>query len=330
MSDSKSWRSGIAEQSPDPNHLWIRYRFRNWPAKSRFWLDLSSGRLGQHRPNGVEVPSRWEGQELNDVLYLPPVPAEQYQNRDELARSLRDKGVPVHVQRLADEPGGPGEPAVYDLLETLLEKDLSKLSELPPGAVAVWPLVAGYTDSKDLCESGLEILAAAGVSSVQGIAVELDPSDSRRIVERGGEEGFETLFHGPAPSERAFSRLAAQSGLSPFVARPLPERPKWLKNNRELAEVLYLFGELWLRLGRPEATGQEIFAAARRVDKDSHDLAAISKEGNLKVVGWLDPLARRLISEWATEGISHDLDSLRSLYLSESSGDSGQTSKFPD
>ena len=320
MSDSKSWRPGVVEQSPDPNRLWIRYRFRKWPGVPRFWVDLGSGRLGRHKQNGVRVARQWGEQEFDDLLYLPPVPAQQHLERNALAQSLINKGTPVLVQRLADDPGDPGEPVVYDLLETLLDRELSKLSNLPHGAVAVWPLVAGYTDSVDLCMSGLEILAAAGVSRVQGIAIELDPSDSRRIVERGGEEGFETLFHGPAPSERTFSQLVSSAGLEPFVARPVPKQPKWLRSNRQLAEVLYLFGELWLRLGRPEAPGQELFAAARRVDRDSHDLAAICREGNLKVVDWLDPLSRQVIVEWARSADTSELESLKTVYLSQSNG----------
>jgi hypothetical protein len=317
MSGSKSWRPGVAEQSPDPNHLWIRYRIRKWPGAPRCWVDLGSGSLGQQKKDGGRVGRKWEGQILDDLLYLPPVPERQHQEREALAKSLTDQGIPVLVQRFPRDPGEAGVMAVYDLLETLLEGDLSELSNLPRGAVVIWPLIAGYTDSVDLCRSGLEILAAAGVSAVQGISIELDPTDSRRIVERGGEEGFETLFHGSAPSERAFSQLVSNTGLEPFVSRPVPLRPRWLRSNRQLSEVLYLCGELWLRLGRPEATGQELFAVARRVDMESHDVAAICREGNLRVMDWIDPLSRRVITEWASRARSSELEVLRADYLSK-------------
>ena len=317
MSDSKSWRPGVAEQSPDPNRLWIRYRFRKWPGAPRFWVDLGSGRLGRHKEDGEHVGSRWGGQILDDLLYLPPVPERQHQEREALAGSLSNQGIPVLVQRFPRDPGEAGGTAVYDLLETLLDRDLSELTNLPRGTVVVWPLIAGYTDSVDLCRSGLEILAAAGVSGVQGIAIELDPTDCRRIVERGGEGGFETLFHGPAPSERTFSQLVSNAGLEPFISRPVPLRPKWLRSNRQLAEVLYLCGELWLRLGRPEATGQDLFTVARRVDMESHDVAAICREGNLRVMDWIDPLSRRVITEWASGASSSELEVLRADYLSK-------------
>jgi hypothetical protein len=231
---------------------------------------------------------------------------------------LKDQGIPVLVQLLEEDPMGVGELAVYDLLQTLLDKNLAALERLASGTAAIWPLIAGYTDTRKLCEEGVERLASAGVVSVQGVVAKLDPLDRRRIVEKGGEEGFDALFHGSSPSERTFSQIVHAAGMEPFVSRSLPEGPSRLRGNRRIAEVLALSGELWLRLGKSEATGQSLYAAARRVDSDRHDLGTLCREGNLKVIDWLDPLSRQIIEEWVSCNGSSELESLKSEYLSDS------------
>ena len=320
------WRPRVAVQSPDPSHLWIKYRFRSWPGARDHWIDIASGGLGSAGERATSIESEWTAEPLDDLVYLPPVAREQRSARDELVRSLRGQGVPVLVQLLEEDPVGVGELAVYDLLETLLDRNFERLGGLPEGSSAVWPLIAGYTDGADLWHAGVERLASAGVINVQGVVAELDPSGRRKIVEKGGEQGFDALFHGSTPSEREFSQTVRGAGLNPFISRPLPEGPKWLRGNRRIAEVLGLSGEFWLRLGKQEATGQALYAAARRVDSDSHDLSTLCREGNLKVIDWLDPLSRQIIEEWVTNNKSSRLEELKTEYLAVS----GETSELED
>ena len=312
------WRPTVAEQLPDPSHLWVKYRLRGWPGARGLWFDMASGRLGSQGETSSSIGVEWPGEPLDDLLYLPPVARAQRAARDELVRSLRSQGTPVLVQLLDEHPVGVGELAVYDLLETLLDKNLKGLERLASGTAAVWPLIAGYTDTRQLCEAGVERLASAGVVSVQGVVAELEPMDRRKIVEKGGEEGFDALFHGSSPSEKKFSQIVQAAGMEPFVSRPLPEGPSWLLGNRRIAEILALSGELWLRLGKSEATGQSLYAKARRIDSDSHDLLTLCREGNLKVIDWLDPLSSQIIEEWVRCDRSSELERLKSEYLSYS------------
>lgn len=305
----------LVSQSPDPSHCWIRYALRPWPSGDHLWVDLFRRGLG-----GGEVPESklWESidEPLSDLLYLPPVAAELTEARRLLAESALDSGSPVLIQYLpGEEPIGGGEVAVFDLLECLLARDLERLSTLPSATVAVWPLVSGYTDDPTLWEQGIELLTIAKVRNVLGLAAEWTPSERRRLVEEAGEGGFEALFHGDLPSERHFAQTVARHGLEPFLERPLPGSPKSLASNRWLAGNLSMVGELWLRLERGEAKGQAFYRAARWIDRESHDLAVLAREGNLGVVAWLDSDSSAVVEELVTHGRSSLLEDLRQSYL---------------
>jgi hypothetical protein len=194
----------------------------------------------------------------------------------------------------------------------------------PNGAAAVWPLIPGLGDRPDGWRRGCERLAAAGYATVQPLALGLDPADRRRLAERAPESAYHDLFHRLPPAERDFSRVAAGFGLAPFLRRPVTERWPGARpdappaaepppgspvgsaagsitpaaaafSNRRLAGLLALAGELWLRVGRPEAQGQALFRAARWADDTGYDLAALAREGNLGVVAALDHTSRELI-----------------------------------
>jgi len=258
---------------------------------------------------------------LDDLLYLPPTAPEARSNRDRLVETLTDRGIPILMQlREEQQPEGVGT-AVYDILESVLDRDLDRLRELPRGSAVVWPLIAGYSDSVELWRSAIDLFVAAQVKCVQGIVLDLDAADRRRIVDKAGDRGFDALFHGPRPSEREFSRRVADAGLRPFLPRPVPSRPRWLHSNRRLAEILYLCAEIWLRLDLPEASGQALFAAARRVDSERHDLTNLCREGNLNIVEWLDPMSREIIEGWSRDQKSTTLDSLMERYLGETTTD---------
>ncbi len=258
----------------------------------------------------------WPREPLDDVFYLPPVADAFRQQRRELATRMTDAGTPVVVQHLPNEaPMVEGPAAVYDLLEALLARDYDALAGVPAGATAIWPLIGGYTDDASSWQTGLGHLADAGVGCVQGIAADLSPGDRRRLVNEAGEAGFEALFHGPVPSERRFAQAVADFGLAAFADRPLPSTSAALRGNRRLAALLATIGELWLRLRRGEARGQAYYRAARWIDRESHDLWTLGREGNLGVVTWLDGPSRSLLEGFVSTGECPLLEQLRRDYL---------------
>ena len=310
----------LHSQIPDSRHFWVRHMWRPWPGPQGLWVDLSRLALG-----GTSGPDRIDpsdpNESLSDVLYLPPVEPENEEVRAQLGESLTERGTPVIYQVLAGNGPGPNSTiSVLDPLSALLRGESDLLAAAPPGGGVIWPLLAGYTDDRGIWERVLAGFADSGVGFVQGIALELSPGEKRRIVEVGGTDGFEALFHGAPVSERAFASAVERSGLSPYLERPLPQGPPALVGNRELAGVLCSIGELWQSLGRIESRGQELLAAARRIDRDKHDISALAREGNLDVVDWLGEQSRSIIRETVRDGRSSLLEELRREFVHDTQG----------
>jgi hypothetical protein len=316
-----------AVQTPEPGRFWVRYVPKGWEAPDRPWVHLGAGTLGEWSRAGkgktADLAALAEIA-LDDVLYIPPVPARRAAARDELAQTRLVAGTPVLVHLLpGDEttvPAVSGAAFVIDLLAALLDRDLGTLRRLPAGSAAVWPLLPGLTDDPALWELGCRDLAAAGVRIVQALSPTLSPADRRRLAERWGgdreEETFDALFHREPPSERTFARVAHRHGLAPFLPRPLPRPPVHRAGNRSLAGALALAGELWLRLGRPVEPGQALFRAARWVDDTHYDVEALAREGNLGILP-LDPESRGIIREIVEEGESEMVERLLEDYVTE-------------
>jgi hypothetical protein len=253
---------------------------------------------------------------LDDVVYLPPVPPRLATARTDLAAALLAAGTPVLVEQRHAEVLPAGAVGVIDLLPDLLADDLSALGEVESGSAAVWPLIAGITDSAELWERACVVLAAAGVSVLQPLTLELSPVDRRRLADRCPHVSFERLFHAQPPAERSFSRVARRHGLRPFLERPLPAGGLLsLALNRRSAAALALAGELWLRLGRDEAGGQALLAAARRVDLLPHDLCVLAREGNLGLLDWLGVRGRAVVEECLLGPEVPTVDRLLAEYL---------------
>jgi hypothetical protein len=321
-----------AAQLPEPGRFWIRYVPRHWGEPERLWVNLAAGSLGDWRKGARSrseaIPDLADAP-LDDVLYLPPVPSLSAAARDELARARLVSGAPVLIQLFPDEetsvPPASGAAFVFDLLQALLERDLEAMRRLPSGAAAVWPLLPGLTDDPALWDEGCRGLAAAGVRCVQALAPVLEPADRRRLAEQwGGEGAFDALFHGPAPAERDFARVAGKYGLEPFLLRPLPREPAAIASNRWIGGVVALAAELWLRLGRPVEQGQALYRAARWIDRSPYSLEALAREGNLAVLP-LDPLSREIVAECATAGESQRMARLLEEYAAPGKTDTDES-----
>jgi hypothetical protein len=311
-----------ASQLPEAGHFWIRYRPRVWEPPASPWLDLSRAALGNARrwPHAANFAA-FLATPLDDLLYLPPVPAELAEERSSLAVAHLDRGTPVLLQLRCGEPlplpVGGGLLLVVDLLEPLLEGNLELLARVPAAATAVWPLLPGMTDEPALWHEGCGRLAAAGVRTVQALTPQLAPAERRRFAEQRGEHAFAALFHRPPPSEQAFAQQAARLGIQPFVRRPLPRPPLRGASNRLAAGALALAGELATRLGRPVERTQALFRAARWIDRTGYDLDALARDGHLQMVEALDEPSRRLVSECLAGGEPGMLSELLAAYVAQ-------------
>lgn len=308
---------GLAAQWPEPGRLWIRFRFREWPGPAGPWTNLATGEPGESYPEAAlpALPEEGAG-EVDDLLYLPPVAATRRTERDAFALAWLDLGVPLLVQLLPDE--APPEYAalfVYDLLPALASGDLAALAALPAGSHAVWPLVAGLTDTPELLDRGLSRLCEAEVTTLQPVAISLDPNAARRLAEGHSEEVFHALFHREARSLREVARLVHAAGMSPWIPRPPAPGTPARAGNRALAGELAFAAELALELGRPVGWGLGLLRAARWIDAAPYDVAALAREGNLGVVPEVDSASRALATEWAASGRLAVLAELKEEYL---------------
>jgi hypothetical protein len=191
---------------------------------------------------------------------------------------------------------------VLDPLEVLVSQGVSGLADLETGyQVAVWPLIAGVTDDPEDWRLGVDRLVAAGVTALVPFALDLAPSERRRLAEWTDEDGYQALFHGSRPDERELARMASRAGLEVLARRPLIPGSARRAFCRRVATELAQAAELWSRLGRAEASGQDLLRAARWVERSPRDLRALVREGNLGVLPWLDSRSRAVVEDLAAE-----------------------------
>ena len=308
---------------PEAARLWIRRAFRDWPGSKRHWVDLARGTM-RHASSELPLPSASAIDDDGGLLYVPPVDAADSAARDTLVGALARRDVPLLVQVIAGDrlaPSPSPEIVAVDLTEALLTRRLDALDAVPAGAVAVWPLIAGLTDDEALWKDGLERLRAARTACVQALVLDLPPAERRELA--GDEqEGavFSRLFHGRAADERRFAQVAGAHGLAVFLRRRSADGERRARN-ASIAELLALAAELWLRLGRGEVQGQELFRASRWVEDTSVDVRALDAEGNLAIVEALRaPLAAEIVGEWARTGSSRTVDAWLAEYTAPLSG----------
>ena len=296
---------------PEIGRFWIRRTLREWPGSERRWVDLAEGAMRQVGSAG-SIPDSAAIESDGGLLYMPPADAAQVAARDALVGAFVERRVPLLVQviagdRLAASP--PPEIVAVDVTEVLLERRLPALDETPAGSVVVWPLIAGLTDDEAMWDDGCRRLRAARVDCVQAVVLDLSPAQRRELAGDLPEgAAFSRIFHGRAADERRFAQVAAAHGLEVFLRRRGTGADRKARN-AALAELLALGGELWLRLGRGEVQGQELFRASRWVEDAAVDVRALATERNLDIVEALrTTLAAAIVGEWAREGASSTVD----------------------
>jgi hypothetical protein len=310
----------FAEQPPEPGRLWIRYTPLAWPAPPMLWTQIAAAGLGGTESD-PELDLDPEASRLDDVLYLPPVPERSRAARAALARECAAAGVPVVVQLFPGEAPVPCAVSVYDLLAALLERRLEALDLLPPGAAAIWPLVAGATDDSELGRLGCARLAAAGVRHLVPLALDLAPPVRRLLAERLREVGGNALalFHAAPPAERPLARRAHAAGMRVFLPRPPLAASLAPARNRSAAEALGLAGELRLRLGQA-GRGHALWRAAREADRTRYDLGALGRDDHLKLLPWLTAEGREIVAETLRDGSSRRVEELYAQYVAPERG----------
>lgn len=305
----------MRRQSPEPGRLWIRYRPADWPTSEGPWCDLGEGGVGAATTCRGRLAALLPVGPVDDRVYLPPVPKERAIERNDLALELATAGNALLVHLLPGEEAPEGLAVAVDLLHPLLTGGLEVLSSVPRGSLPVWPLIPGVTTRPRTLEEGLGRLAAAGASRVFGLEISLDPGERRRLAAQRDPEAFAALFHGGPAGERAFAAAARASGLEPFVDRP--EIPGPWRSNRRAAGVLAAVADLWLRLDRPAGRGQVYLRAARWADRIERDLSALWREGNLRVLEWVDPEVDTVLDELFRTGGSSLLRELRDEFAAK-------------
>lgn len=309
-------------QMPEPARFWIAHVPRSWRFCSEPWTDLARATLSGFKKTAddTELPN-FDFKGLDDLFYIPPVDEPLVEDRDRLAASLVEAEIPPLVQlRPGESCDVEGVEIVYDLLPVLLSGEVEGFFELPEGAACAWPLVAGVTDQSESWDEGCFLLAKKKARCAHPIVVELEAKQRRKLAEERGDETFDALFHGEPPTERQFARIATEHGLDTFFPRPVTGHSQRVRQNRRFAAYLALAGEVSLRL-HEVGQGQALLRAARGAESSQHDLEALAREKNLRVMDWIDTHGLKLIDELVEEGESTFFRDLMDRYLGRETTD---------
>ncbi|MEE2776819.1 MAG: hypothetical protein VYE73_08660 [Acidobacteriota bacterium] len=320
MTADGSPRPRFMRLRPEPARLWMRRAARSWPGPPGPWTDLAG--LGLGHASAAGLPDPGEVAPGGGLLYVPPVRHELEGSRREWIARMGQAGVQTLVQLDAVDEAPQAGPTkvVRDLLRPLLERDYEVLDRVPRGALALWPLIAGLTDGEELRGKGCAALARAGIEILAPVVLSVDPKQLRALVETAPKtfgKAFDRAFHSTAPDHRVLAREAATHGLRSCWRRPVSSRARRALNDH-LAEILIQAAELWLRLERPEGTGQELYRAARWAAETGVDIRALVSEGNEEIVPWLREPSLDLVREWAAEGRSPTLETWFEEYVGPS------------
>lgn len=310
-------------QLPEPAHFWIAHAPRSWRFSSVLWSDLGRAKLGGFKRSTADhdLPE-YDLENLDDLFYVPPVDRSLVGQRNQLLHELIAAKVPALIQlwpgeTIAKKIMASGDGLlfpIYDLLQALLKGEVEQVLKLPEGATVVWPLIPGISDHVETWDEGCEMLAMKKVASVQPVTLELEAKERRALAEGRPDHTFDALFHGSRPSEHSFARVAQEHHLPAWTERPRTGVSARQLNNRRLAAHLAVAGEMCLRMEKV-SQGQGLLRAARGAESTVHDLMALAREGNLRVMDWLDRSGLVLVDELAEEGESAFYSKIMQRYL---------------
>jgi hypothetical protein len=319
---------GWTNHLPEPRNLWIRHRPRRWPPCTTPFVDLANGRVA------VDSWTSWDPSTsgamhvtgLDDVVYLPVAGAELDEVRQRLARESVAAGLPLVIQRttgVVEAAGwerdlaerGEAVLVAVDLCRHLLFQEPDDALDSLEGCVAAVPLLPGLLDVSRFAALA-EALVTRGVRAVHLAAASASPATRRALgAHLSSERDYAALFHAPPLDERALCRIAVEVGLRVSVPRPLPGAPPRLRTRRLLAGLLAEAGDLWTRI---DPTGREaapFFRAARFIDESPHDLEGLARDGNLRVLEWLERGPREVVEEALRAGSGSLVAKLRERWL---------------
>ncbi|HVS15786.1 MAG TPA: hypothetical protein VMV46_17825, partial [Thermoanaerobaculia bacterium] len=247
------------------------------------------------------APAPEAARALDDVPYLPPPAPGERALRDELAAAAVEAGLGPVVQLVWGEPA-PALPAgacrlLIDALPALLGVEAPPpppAGEGAEGLEVVWLVpVLPDLDGEELAR-----LEELGARRFHVYEPRLTGGELRRLAETARRPlDFDAWFHGDPVDGTALMRAARRAGLRVLHPRP-PGPPGGGEERRRLAGVLAQTADLWLRAGRPAEEGQGLFRASRELDRTPFDLPALARDGNLKVLDWLEGPAGPLVESW--------------------------------
>ena len=323
----------LREHVAEPANLWIRHSLSRWPAHDAdtYWCDLATGVLAAPTaaPASEALVAAELVRSLTDVIYVPPLPADQNSLGTCIVEAAAVAGAPPLIQMVGDVPLSgstvvtaarqgladlpPNAIVVIDILDSLVRQSALLREELMEGrqpslplepaalqdATLVWPLVTGWTDQPGVLEPTMARFAAAGARRVLMRTLALDARDRRQLAERlqsSWPEAFDAVFHGDEspPDVPTFRSAAEAAGLEHRLPRPLPvpPLPVRLRLARELAGHLIELGDA------ADTGGDAYYRAARFLDRGEVDIQAVAREGNLGVLPWLEAPARQAVEQW--------------------------------
>ena len=302
---TRSSKSPVAliQLTTEPSNLWAQATVRFGGRSDVPWVDLRSRDLGGLEDSIKGAP--WRSSTLPRSIYLPPPAEDEVDTAVALRSWCASEDIAVVEHRVA----GTGEAVLqerqtlaWDLLDVVLSGRWDRLGSLAPGALFLWPLVAGLSDGGAAVERGLDRLAPLQPSRVVPVVPELSPRARRALADASGEDVFGAVFHGVRADARSFA-AACRSRRIDFLPRRLAP-PIGVESAPRLAPLvaaeLALIADLSIDVGESEARAQLYYGAARWFEATRHDVRGLLREGNLDVVPRMDSQIATVVAELAS------------------------------
>ncbi len=286
-----------------PGTFWVRWWMRGRSSRRARVVDPVTHRLYSSRNIGstrnATVPL-----ELPRHRQLTLVEACD----SEIALRLVEADYPILIRATPGEELPVRGSCLLDLVEAFWNGVVEL--ERPPQADQLWVLLPllpgmGWEGSPSL-SLWMEPIRKLQSEAIVPFPVDLTPRERRAWASQLGEDRFEAVFHGGPPGIREVAQWLRSLGFSVFPAAPRISGGTIRSRDRDtcaavLGEAAFLLEEL----GASEREVQELWRAARWLERSPLDLRAVSREGNLALLPGLSPLARL----WVERTLSGEAES---------------------